>query len=108
MSSRVNAVTRQLLQDPPRWVRRLAPAPADPRGQERWLATVGTIAAYRDRFTVPDHGHPLGNPDIADPIQRNSRQRALTAARGISRRAAAPRRPLMSSDRSVTRDSPSL
>jgi conjugative relaxase-like TrwC/TraI family protein len=107
MTNRVDAVTRHLLQDPPAWVRRLAPTPAEPRGQERWLAVVGTIAAYRDRYTVPEHGHPLGSPDVVDPIQRSARQRALTAARAISR-GATPRRPLMSLDQTVTRDSPSL
>jgi conjugative relaxase-like TrwC/TraI family protein len=108
MTNRVDAVTRHLLQDPPAWVRRLAPTAADPRGPKRWLAVVGTIAAYRDRYTVPEHGHPLGNPDIADPIQRSARQRALIAARAISRRATVPR-PLMSPDSPhVTRDSPSL
>jgi hypothetical protein len=109
MTNRVDAVTRQLLQDPPAWARRLAPTPADPRGEERWLAVVETIAAYRDRYTVPENGHPLGSPNIADPVQRSARQRALIAARAISRPAAAARQRFVQPDSaSARRDSPSL
>jgi len=108
MTSRVDTVTTQLLRNPPPWLRRLATGHANPRSNHTFIATVATIAAYRDRYTIPDHGHPLGEGEPSDPIQRGARQRALAAARAISRTAAAPRRPPMTPNRSVTRDTPSL
>jgi len=83
MTSRVDAVTAQLLHNPPTWLRALGRPPADPRRHDTWLAVVETIAAYRDRYTVPEHGHPLGADNPADHAQRRSRGLALVAARKV-------------------------
>ncbi len=84
ITSRVRTVTAQLLADPPTWLlRALGRPPADRRRQHTWINAAGTIAAYRDRYTVPDHGHPLGAPDPADPAQRRNRGLALLAARKV-------------------------
>ncbi len=77
MTSRVAAVTRQVLQNPPSWLRALGAPPADPRRRSTWVTAVGLIAAYRDRYQVPEHGHPLGQPDAPDPNQRIARRRAI-------------------------------
>ncbi|HEY5201045.1 MAG TPA: hypothetical protein VIJ31_09035, partial [Acidothermaceae bacterium] len=85
MTSRVDTVTRQLLHNPPTWLLRALgrPPAADPRRQHIWINAAGTIAAYRDRYSVPEHGHPLGEADPADPAQRRNRDRALLAARQV-------------------------
>jgi conjugative relaxase-like TrwC/TraI family protein len=81
MANRVNALVRQALQRPPAWLRALGPPPADPRRRASWTQAVTVIAAYRDRYTVPEHGHPLGTIDIADPDQALARRRALAVGR---------------------------
>ncbi len=81
MTSRVAALTRQALQHPPTWLRALGTPPADPRRRSAWVGAVGVIAAYRDRYDVPEHGHPLGEPDPPDPNQRAGRRRAVAAGR---------------------------
>jgi conjugative relaxase-like TrwC/TraI family protein len=84
LTGRVRTVTAQLLADPPTWLlRALGRPPADSRHQHTWINAAGTIAAYRDRYTVRDHGHPLGAPDPADPAQRRNRGLALLAARKV-------------------------
>jgi hypothetical protein len=84
ITGRVHTVTRQLLTDPPTWLlRALGRPPADPRRRDTWINAAGTIAAYRDRYSVPDHGHPLGEPDPADRAQRRSRDLALVTARQV-------------------------
>src|SRR6185312_7231203 len=46
MSSRVGAVTRRLLQNPPSWLRALGAPPADSRHRNTWLMAVETITAH--------------------------------------------------------------
>jgi hypothetical protein len=84
ITSRIDTVTRQLVADPPTWLlRALGRPPADPRRRDTWINAAGTIAAYRDRYSVPEHGHPLGEADPADPAQRRNRDLALLAARQV-------------------------
>jgi hypothetical protein len=81
ITSRVDTVTRQLLADPPTWLlRALGRPPADAHRRDMWINAAETIAAYRDRYAVPDHGHPLGADNPADPAQRRNRAVALVAA----------------------------
>ena len=91
MTNRLDALVRQALQRPPAWLRALGPPPTDPRRRASWTQAVTVIAAYRDRYTVPEHGHPLGTTDITDPDQALARRRAHAAARQ-ARSAASPRR----------------
>ena len=107
MTSRVDAVTRQVLRNPPTWLRALGKPPADPRRRATWVAAVGVIAAYRDRYQVPEHGHPLGEPDPPDPNQRIARGRALGACRQ-ARATTAARPRTFSTAAGPERDSPSL
>jgi energy-coupling factor transporter ATP-binding protein EcfA2 len=84
ITSRVDTVTRQLLTEPPTWLlRALGRPPADPRSRRTWINAARTIAAYRDRYAVPDHGHPLGADNSADSAQRRNRGLALRAARHV-------------------------
>ena len=106
MTSRSAALTQHLLQNPPTWLRALGAPPADPRRRATWITAVGLIAAYRDRYQVPEHGHPLGDPEPADPNQRIARRRALGASRQA--RAATTARPrTFSTAARPVRDSPS-
>ena len=107
MRSRANALIQQTLHEPPSWLRALGAPPADPRRRNRWLVTVEMIAAYRDRYRVPEHGHPLGDPDPADPNQRIARRRALAASQQ-ARAAAAPHRRTPSTTAHPGRQLPSL
>jgi hypothetical protein len=107
MTSRVDAVTRQVLRNPPTWLRRLGTPPADPRRRPTWVAAVELIAAYRDRYLVPEHGHPLGEPEPTDPNRRIARSRALAASRRA--RSAATSRPITThAAASADRNWPSL
>ena len=81
ITSRSAAITRQAALNPPTWLRALGGPPTDPRRRSMWIAAVGLVAAYRDRYQVPEHGHPLGDPDPPDPNQRVARLRALGASR---------------------------
>ena len=90
MTNRVDTLVRQALQRPPPWLRTLGPPPTDPRKRASWTQAVTVIAAYRDRYTVPEHGHPLGTTDITDPDQAFARRRAHAAARQ-AHNAATPR-----------------
>jgi hypothetical protein len=92
MTSRVDNLTQQVLEDRPSWLRALGAPSADPRRRTNWTAAVELVASYRDRYQVPDHGHPLGDPDPADPYQRIARRRALNASRAA--RTIATRRPI--------------
>jgi hypothetical protein len=58
------------------WTARLGPKPAEPRKQAAWLATVRTVAAYRDRYHITDSQHPLG----PEPQDANVKQK-IDAAR---------------------------
>jgi conjugative relaxase-like TrwC/TraI family protein len=107
MANRVDALVRQALQRPPTWLRTLGPPPADPRRRAGWTEAVTVIAAYRDRYTVPEHGHPLGNANIADPDQVLARRRAHAAARQV-RSAASPRRSTTATPTSDAHPTPSL
>ncbi|MGH8890029.1 MAG: hypothetical protein ACRDV3_09800, partial [Acidothermaceae bacterium] len=107
MTARVETLTRQAISDPPRWLRQLGTPPADPRQRVIWTNAVAVIAGYRDRYTILDHGHPLGDAHISDPDRRLAHRRALTAARQA--RAATARTPGPASTRAgVVGRSPSL
>ncbi len=46
----------------------LGPRPADPRDAATWLTAATAVAAYRERFTIPDHQPMLGpRPTVSRP-----------------------------------------
>ena len=107
MTRRVDSLTQQVLENQPSWLRALGAPPADPRRRTTWTAAVGLVASYRDRYQLPDHGHPLGDPEPADPNQRLARRRALAASRAT--RTTGASRPITQSPAPhATRNSPSL
>jgi hypothetical protein len=60
-------------------VRGLGDQPAEPREHERWLHSVSTVAAYRDRYEVASDRPVSGG--AASDVQRPDRARARSALR---------------------------
>jgi conjugative relaxase-like TrwC/TraI family protein len=79
MRARVEHLTEQAIATRPAWMRPLGPAPRDPRAHAPWLHAVATIAAYRDRYTIPDNDHTVGEADFRDPGCDHAHHAALTA-----------------------------
>ena len=107
MVTRVETLTQQAISCQPRWLRSLGTPPTDPRRRADWTRAVAVIAAYRDRYAVPEHAHPLGDPDIRDPDRRLAYRQALAAGRQA--RAATESRPgPVRAAASAARNAPSL
>jgi conjugative relaxase-like TrwC/TraI family protein len=85
IAARAVAVTNQLIDSPPPWLRRLGPQPAEPRANTRWRAAVGVIATYRDAYGIEETTHPLGRTPPTDVVQRVARRRTIAAARAVIR-----------------------
>ena len=70
------------------WMRRLGPAPADPRDRTRWFRKVSTIAAFRERWHITG-STLIGTVSQVDGTERMSHFRRACAAaehaRAISR-----------------------
>jgi conjugative relaxase-like TrwC/TraI family protein len=69
----------------PDWQRSLGRPPADERQAERWEKTVADVAAYRDRYDIPDTDTALlGTPPAPGAFrQRLERRRIADQAREI-------------------------
>jgi hypothetical protein len=84
MQRRARALAEQAIERNQGWVRRLGIAPAEPRARERWIESVTTVVAYRDRWGIDDDHRPLGSKGAARTIeainQRNLTQVALDRA----------------------------
>jgi conjugative relaxase-like TrwC/TraI family protein len=91
IAARVKTLTQQAISNPPGWLRQLGAPPADPGRRAIWTHAVAVIAAYRDRYNMPDRGHPLGAAEPSDPAQRRDRSVALAAARQARTAASAVR-----------------
>ena len=83
ITARAAAVTNQLIDSPPPWLRRLGPQPAEPQANTRWRAAVAAIATYRDAYGITETTHPLGSTPPVDAMQRVARRRAIAAARAV-------------------------
>ncbi|MGH3264857.1 MAG: hypothetical protein ACRDNS_23025, partial [Trebonia sp.] len=81
VTARVKTLTQQAISNPPRWLRQLGTPPHDPRRRAIWTNAVAVIAAYRDRYNIPDGAHPLGEPESSDPTRRRDRRMAVSASR---------------------------
>jgi len=57
------------------WAGALGNPPAVEPARSAWIAAARTVAAYRDRYGITEHGHPLG------PAVETDRQRAGDRAR---------------------------
>jgi len=73
MTSRVDAVTRQVLRNPPTWLRRLGTPPADPRRRPTWVAAVELIAAFATATWSPNTATHSASPS---PPSRTNALRA--------------------------------
>jgi conjugative relaxase-like TrwC/TraI family protein len=63
------------------WVRRLGIPPAEPGRRERWLESVSTVAAYRERWGIGSDHRPLGPDGAARTVEAlGHRKRAQLAA----------------------------
>lgn len=85
IESRVLALVEHAIASGEPWVRGLGEPPTDPREHERWLRSVSTVAAYRDRYQLASD-LPVGGGAISD-AQRVDRARArfaLRAAAGLA------------------------
>lgn len=63
------------------WIGRLGRPPTNPMARSQWLQAVTVVAAYRDRWDIKDHPHPLGPETTTSTEQAQQRQRAFAAAR---------------------------
>jgi hypothetical protein len=61
------------------WVRRLGQPPTDPTTQRAWLSAIGTIAAYRERWSIASGPRPLGSENVQSLEQLAHVRRAQTA-----------------------------
>lgn len=77
----------------PTWARRLGEPSQELRERRQWLASVATVAAYRDRYAVasavPSAGTPLPTPNVGTGL----RLRKLFGVRSSSPRTLAPSAP---------------
>jgi conjugative relaxase-like TrwC/TraI family protein len=61
------------------WVRRLGQPPADPTTQRAWLSAIGTVAAYRERWSIGRDPRLLGSENVQSLEQLAHMRRAKTA-----------------------------
>ena len=87
IETRARALADEAIQSHAAWALRLGEPPSSRTAHERWIAAVGAVAAYRDRYqTTSDR--PAGRAVTSD-AQRADRQRALSAMRNAQALAAA-------------------
>jgi hypothetical protein len=89
IEDRARALAEQALAAREPWTRRLGTPPADRGKNVRWLDTLATIAAYRERYDITSD-QPAGVGADSD-AQRADRQRAVHAARAAQALTEAPR-----------------
>lgn len=82
IEARAIALAESATVDGPGWIRRLGEPPASPVARRNWIATVATIAAYRDRYKIVSD-LPLG-PGARSDAERADRRRALAAQRSAT------------------------
>jgi conjugative relaxase-like TrwC/TraI family protein len=59
IADRVHQLGQAAADDPPVWADALGPVPRDRINREQWKRCAGQVAAYRERFHVPEHLKPL-------------------------------------------------
>lgn len=88
IEARADALAEAAVVERSDWVRRLGEPPASPVARREWIASVATIAAYRDRYQIVSD-LPLG-PGARNEAERADRNRALAAQRRAKVLAASP------------------
>ncbi|MBE1580410.1 MobF family relaxase [Amycolatopsis roodepoortensis] len=78
LTDRVRHLGEQTAENPPAWAAHLGPVPLDPLDRETWIHRAGQVAAYRERFGVPDDDPELLPHTTADTA-RDWVARHLTA-----------------------------
>ena len=79
VEARAKALAETAVLERPAWTRRLGEPPTSPAVRRDWIAAVGTIAAYRDRYQITSD-IPLG-PGARSEAERADRTLALIAQR---------------------------
>jgi hypothetical protein len=79
IEDRARALAESAVERKEPWVRGLGVPPTDPREHERWLRSVSTVAAYRDRYKLAS-AQAVGR-QASSEAQESDRRRALEAAR---------------------------
>lgn len=79
IETRAQYLAHQAAEAKPAWLRRVGQPPTPARERDRWLASLATVAAYRDRYVVTS-AMPLGGKPATD-TQRRDRLRAAEALR---------------------------
>lgn len=91
MEQRARALAEEALTNGASWTRRLGSPPGDPLARQRWLTSVSTVAAYRERWGIGADDRPLGPESVVKSIehlgQRKRAQGAVEAAMHLSRKA---------------------
>lgn len=80
IESRARALATNAVRTSASWLRDLGPMPVDPASRARWLESVATVAAYRDRYQI-ESDRPLG-ARASSVAQRADADRATLALRG--------------------------
>jgi conjugative relaxase-like TrwC/TraI family protein len=75
ITDRVTVLGDRAAQQQPAWTRHLGPLPEDPARRDQWVRAAGNIAAYRERFQIPDD-----NPELlpTGPGERHRAQQWVT------------------------------
>ncbi|WP_166664367.1 MobF family relaxase [Actinophytocola oryzae] len=71
IADRVRDLGEHAAHNPPVWVAGLGDLPHDPVAREVWIRRAGHVAAYRERWQVPD-----SNPALLPPCDRGEQGRA--------------------------------
>ena len=81
MEGRARTLAEQAAENPKSWAQKLGSPPANPERRERWIRSLSTVAAYRDRWHVSGE-QVLGLAAHVSSIeQRDQRREALAAAK---------------------------
>jgi conjugative relaxase-like TrwC/TraI family protein len=73
IADRVRTLGERAADDPPVWALSLGAVPADPVGRDRWIVVAGHVAAYRERWAIPDEV-----PELLPAHARGQQGRART------------------------------
>jgi conjugative relaxase-like TrwC/TraI family protein len=85
IAGRVHALGTRATQHQPPWTRPLGDVPTTPDGQEWWIRRAGHVAAYRERWQIPDT-----NPELLPVTARGEQARARAWVLDYLNRTAAP------------------
>jgi hypothetical protein len=79
MEQRARYLAEEALSSRQMWVPRLGQPPTDSTTRRVWLSPVGTVAAYRKRWSIDRDPRPLGSENVQSLEQLAHVRRAQTA-----------------------------